>query len=180
MCILWRTKEKLTVADIINELDNNDWTSSTVATFMARLLKKGVISCDKKGKVNYYFPVLKQNEYAIDETENLISKIYKGSVKNLVATLYENKKLFNENFNLNDPRYMVFYETYVEFYNPITNQKNEYTYSYNQENQTIIINSEDFFLQNGIYNIKFENEYLKISQSIDGNDYIYYFLSAEG
>ncbi len=99
MCILWRSKEKLTVADIINELNNNDWTASTVATFMARLLKKGVISCDKKGKINYYFPVLKQSEYAIDETENLLSKIYKGSVKNLVATLYENKKLSNEDMS---------------------------------------------------------------------------------
>ena len=66
MCILWRSKEKLTVADIIKELNNNDWTASTVATFMARLLKKGVISCDKKGKINYYFPVLKQSEYALD------------------------------------------------------------------------------------------------------------------
>lgn len=116
---------------------------------------------------------IEKNEFDIKDTFN--TAWYKRGI-----ALYENKKLFNENFNLNDPRYMVFYETYVEFYNPITNQKNEYTYSYNQENQTIIINSEDFFLQNGIYNIKFENEYLKISQSIDGNDYIYYFLSAEG
>ena len=54
---------------------------------------------DKKGKINYYFPVLKQSEYALDETENLISKIYKGSVKNLVATLYENKKLSNEDMS---------------------------------------------------------------------------------
>ena len=49
-----------------------------------------------KVKINYYFPVLKQSDYALDETENLLSKIYKGSVKNLVATLYENKKLSNE------------------------------------------------------------------------------------
>ncbi len=96
MCILWKTNEKLTVADIMKQLNRNDWTASTVATFMARLLKKGVISCDKKGKTNYYFPVLKQTEYAWDETENLLSKIYKGSVKNLVAALYENKKLSGE------------------------------------------------------------------------------------
>ena len=93
MCILWKSSEKLTVSDIIKELKSNDWTASTVATFMSRLLKKGVVSCDKKGKVNYYFPVLEQSEYALDETENLLSKIYKGSVKNLVAALYENKKL---------------------------------------------------------------------------------------
>jgi BlaI family penicillinase repressor len=40
--------------------------------------------------------VLKESEYAIGETESLISKIYKGSVKNLVATLFENKKLSKE------------------------------------------------------------------------------------
>ena len=96
MCILWKSKEKMTVADIIKELKRNDWTASTVATFMSRLLKKGVISCDKKGKVNYYFPVLQQNEYALDETENLLTKIYKGSVKNLVAALYENRKLSSQ------------------------------------------------------------------------------------
>lgn len=93
MCILWESEEKMTVADIIRELKGNDWTPSTVATFMQRLLKKGVISCDKKGKINYYYPVLKQNEYDLDETENFLSKIYKGSVKKLVATLYENKRL---------------------------------------------------------------------------------------
>ena len=93
MCILWNTEEKMTVADIINKLKGNDWTASTVATFMQRLLKKGVISCDKKGKVNYYYPILKQSEYDLRETETFLSKIYRGSVKNLVATLYENKKL---------------------------------------------------------------------------------------
>ena len=96
MCVLWGSEEKLTVADVIKALNNSEWTASTVATFMARLLKKGVISCDKRGKINYYFPVLRQNEYILDETENLLSKIYKGSVKKLVATLYENKKLSKE------------------------------------------------------------------------------------
>lgn len=96
MCVLWNSDELLTVADIIKKLDNNDWSASTVATFMARLLKKEVISCERKGKVNYYYPVLKQSEYAIDETENLLAKMFKGSIKNLVATLYENKKLSKE------------------------------------------------------------------------------------
>ena len=96
MSVLWSSDELLTVADIIKRLDNNDWSASTVATFMARLLKKEVISCERRGKVNYYYPVLKQSEYAIDETENLLAKMFKGSIKNLVATLYENKKLSNE------------------------------------------------------------------------------------
>lgn len=96
MKILWRTDAKMTVADVVRELEGNDWTASTVSTFLQRLLKKEVISCDKKGKTNLYYPLLKQSEYDLRETENFLSKIYKGSVKNLVAALYENKKLSNE------------------------------------------------------------------------------------
>jgi len=96
MKILWKAEKKMTVADVVNELDGNDWTASTVSTFLQRLLKKEVISCDKKGKTNLYYPLLKQSEYDLSETESFLSKIYKGSVKNLVAALYENEKLSKE------------------------------------------------------------------------------------
>lgn len=96
MRILWNADAKMTVADVVAKLDGNDWTASTVSTFLQRLLKKNVIACDKKGKTNLYYPLLKQSEYDLSETENFLSKLYKGSVKNLVAALYENEKLSNE------------------------------------------------------------------------------------
>ena len=99
MRILWKAEKQMTVADVVRELDGNDWTASTVSTFLQRLLKKEVIACDKKGKTNLYYPLLKQSEYDLSETENFLSKIYKGSVKNLVAALYENKKLSKEDMS---------------------------------------------------------------------------------
>lgn len=99
MRILWRAEKQMTVAEVVKELDGNDWTPSTVSTFLQRLLKKEVIACDKKGKTNLYYPVLKQNEYDLSETENFLSKLYKGSVKNLVAALYENKRLSSEDMS---------------------------------------------------------------------------------
>ena len=99
MRILWKAEKQMTVADVVRELDGNDWTASTVSTFLQRLLKKEVIACDKKGKTNLYYPLHKQSEYDLSETENFLSKIYKGSVKNLVAALYENKKLSYEDMS---------------------------------------------------------------------------------
>ena len=99
MRILWKSDKQMTVADVVRELDGNDWTASTVSTFLQRLLKKGVVACDKKGKTNLYYPLLLQSEYDLSETENFLSKIYKGSVKNLVAALYENKKLSKEDMS---------------------------------------------------------------------------------
>lgn len=93
MKILWKSKNKMSVSDVVKELDDNSWTASTVSTFLQRLLKKGVIACEKKGKANLYYPLLLQKKYDLSETESFLSKLYKGSVKNLVASLYENKKL---------------------------------------------------------------------------------------
>ena len=95
MKILWNADGKMTVSDVVSALDGNDWTPSTVSTFLQRLLKKNVISCEKKGNTNLYFPVLKQKEYDMSETESFLSKIY----KNLVAALYENKKLSKEDMS---------------------------------------------------------------------------------
>ena len=91
MKILWENGGKMTVAQVTAKLSDNDWTASTVSTFLQRLLKKGVVLCEKKG--NLYFPGISQDKYDFEETENFIAKIYKGSAKSLVAALFENKKL---------------------------------------------------------------------------------------
>ena len=43
MKILWDSDEKLAVADVVSKLDGNEWSASTVSTFLQRLLKKGVV-----------------------------------------------------------------------------------------------------------------------------------------
>lgn len=96
MKVLWASDKMMTVSDVVDSLNESEWTASTVSTFLQRLLKKGVISCEKRGKTNLYYPLLLQNEYVLEETESFLSKIYKGSVKNLVAALYENDKLSQE------------------------------------------------------------------------------------
>ena len=93
MKILWANGGKMTVAQVTTKLSDNDWTATTVSTFLQRLLKKGVVLCEKKGKTNLYFPGISQDKYDFEETENFIAKIYKGSAKSLVAALFENKKL---------------------------------------------------------------------------------------
>lgn len=93
MKVLWRSQVPLTVGEVLQALGHSDWTASTVSTFLQRLLKKGVVSCQKKGRSNLYFPLLQETEYDLQETETFLSKLYKGSVKNLVAALYENQKL---------------------------------------------------------------------------------------
>lgn len=78
MKILWKSDKKMTVSEVVGALDGNDWTPSTVSTFLQRLLKKNVMPCEKNGNTNLYYQILKQNDYDMSETERFLSKIYKG------------------------------------------------------------------------------------------------------
>lgn len=77
-----------------------EWLDTVYCFYIfAEVIKKECYILLKKGNTNLYFPVLKQKEYDMSETESFLSKIYKGSVKNLVAALYENKKLSKEDMS---------------------------------------------------------------------------------
>ncbi len=95
MRILWQSDAPMTVSEVCAET-SGEWSASTVSTFLLRLLKKGVIACEKRGKTNLYYPILKQSEYTADETSSLMARLYGGSFRKMVASLYENKAVTRE------------------------------------------------------------------------------------
>ena len=99
MKILWNSDKKMTVGDVCEQLEGKEWTPSTVSTLMLRLAKKDVIAFEKQGKAHYYYPLLKQEEYTVNETQSLIEKLYDGSLKKLVASLAENKAISKDEIN---------------------------------------------------------------------------------
>ena len=87
MRILWRENRALSLSDIRTELsDKMGWETSTIATFLRRLQKKGAISVQEK-EVHYYVPNITKEEYAALKKRSLIDKLYDGSTKNFVAAL---------------------------------------------------------------------------------------------
>lgn len=99
MKVLWSEDRQFTLGDVLTALSGKGWKSTTVATLLTRLADKGVINFERRGKTHYYYPVLKQEDYNLRETKSFLSKVYNGSVKNLVASLYENKAISKEEIN---------------------------------------------------------------------------------
>lgn len=99
MKVLWSENKKFTLAQVIAALEYKDWKRTTIATLLARLADKGAISYDRKGKSHHYYAVLKQDEYNVRETKSFLKKVYNGSVKSLVASLYENEELSKEDID---------------------------------------------------------------------------------
>lgn len=96
MKVLWKAKEPISFGDILKEVAEKNWVRNTVGTMLSRLCEKGVVGFEKRGKANYYYAILKEKEYNMSETRSFLSKLYDGSIGNLVASLYENKEISKE------------------------------------------------------------------------------------
>lgn len=99
MSLLWECGTPMTAAQICEELMQRlDWGQSTVKTLLSRLYQKGAITRGKSagGGVYHYTPLISQRDYGRESADRLIGKIFGGSAKDLVASLFEDDKLTKE------------------------------------------------------------------------------------
>ena len=93
MKVLWEAENALPLAAIRERLQRTRcWEATTIKTLLSRLVSKSAVWQEKR-EVYYYSPAISEREYNDWATENLISKLYNGSAKNLVAALVNSKEL---------------------------------------------------------------------------------------
>lgn len=87
MRVLWRVGNALPVTEIRESLQKSrGWEATTVKTLISRLVAKGVLRQEKR-QVYYYSPLITEAEYNDWATHDLISRVYHGSARDLVAAL---------------------------------------------------------------------------------------------
>ena len=90
---LWR-RQPLSAEDIFATVAGaQDWSEGTVKTLLNRLLGKGAISAEKDGRRYLYRPVLKREDYVLEESANLVDRLFGGRVSSLVTHFSEREKL---------------------------------------------------------------------------------------
>lgn len=93
MQILWEADEPLTVQNVCDRLPDNKWVYKTVGTLLIRMEEKGAVISEKRGRTNYYSPVLNEEEYKKKQTKDFVSKLYNGSVKELAVSLLRSEDM---------------------------------------------------------------------------------------
>lgn len=94
MQVIWKAKRPITSNYILKELQGRrKWQLSTLMTSLSRLSDKGFVRCDRSTGSNLYTPVISENDYKTKESKHFLEKIYNNSIKNMVATLYNNEVL---------------------------------------------------------------------------------------
>ena len=97
--ILWQAEEPLPVAPIRTRLEQErGWDASTVKTLLRRLCEKGAAAAEKR-EVLYYRPLLSREEYRRWSTRSLVDRVFRGSARDLVASLVQGESLTQEDLD---------------------------------------------------------------------------------
>ncbi len=99
MKLLWHAEDALPVTYFREKLQKSKgWEPATIKTLLSRLVAKGVVRQEKRN-VYYYSPIITEKEYSAWATDDLITRLYNGSVRNLVAALVDSKGLTQEDLD---------------------------------------------------------------------------------
>ncbi len=96
MLAIWNAEdEKSITASYLEEIfgEEKGWKKTSILTFLSRLVEKGYLSCEKKGKTNFYQPLISYEKFSSKESKNILHKLYRNSLKNFVSALYDGEEL---------------------------------------------------------------------------------------
>lgn len=69
------------------------WSRSTTLTLLRRLEEKGAVAGDSEGAVKTFRPLIEREDVAVQETENLLERAYRGSLSLLVSAFTKKQTL---------------------------------------------------------------------------------------
>ncbi|MEA5083497.1 MAG: BlaI/MecI/CopY family transcriptional regulator [Lachnospiraceae bacterium] len=99
MKIIWAHKNPLTNKAIISFIPNNQWKVTTVLTLITRLIDKGFLKVEKKGRISLYSYIVSEDEYRTMCSKKFLDEFYQGSFKNFFAALYSADEISQSDFD---------------------------------------------------------------------------------
>jgi BlaI family penicillinase repressor len=94
MKVLWG-KSPLSSGEILKALQVEDpeWHPKTAQTLIGRLLTKGALGFEEKGRSYFYYPLLSEEECIDQESQSFLERVFGGSLKPMLAHFVEQRKL---------------------------------------------------------------------------------------
>ena len=97
MRVLWGAAGARTASDVVDAVaGRNDWSPRTVKTLMNRLVKKGALGFEAKGKVYWYAPRVAQDECVKTEARSFLARVFGGDSGAMLVHFVKHTKLSRE------------------------------------------------------------------------------------
>ena len=91
MRVIWASPTPVTSGEMLEHFSAKGWKIQTVSTFLTRLVEKGALKIEKRGRSNLYSPALTPEEYRRREARNVVDTMYHGSMSDFMAAFYGGK-----------------------------------------------------------------------------------------
>ncbi|MFR6291337.1 MAG: BlaI/MecI/CopY family transcriptional regulator [Peptococcaceae bacterium] len=96
MMIIWDAGEPVASPYILEQLvGEKTWAKTTVLNFLSRLVDRGFLTTEKRGRFHYFSPLISKEDYLQMESRSFLQRVHKNSLKSLVASLYDGKGIDN-------------------------------------------------------------------------------------
>lgn len=110
MQAIWHSETPISTVAIQEELQKErPWNLSALQTLLGRLVRRGFLETEKQGKSRYYAPLVTEESYLMEDSRRYFERWTGGSLRDLVACLYENHSVTRE--ELEDLRCFIEQET---------------------------------------------------------------------
>jgi len=99
MNAVWQLEPPVTsgmLLDMLNKDAKKVWKLQTIHTLLGRLINRGFLKTEKKGKERLFTPLMERDEYLQFETENFMKQYHGDSLIHLVNTMYHGEKISDE------------------------------------------------------------------------------------
>ena len=92
MKAVWKNAP-ISTNEVVELFEGGNWNPKTVQTLLARLVKKGAIGYEKRGRVFVYSPLIDEEEYRREESSSFLKKFYNGALNSMVLNFIDGDKL---------------------------------------------------------------------------------------
>ena len=97
MQAIWHIEPPASTSAVREELQKErPWNLSALQTLLGRLVRRGFLQTEKRGKSRYYTPLVTEEDYLAEDSRRYFQKWTGGSLRDLVACLYVNHSVTKE------------------------------------------------------------------------------------
>ena len=93
---LWEASPR-TGRELVDALKlKKNWSKSTTLTMLRRMTEKRLILCDESGEVRKYSSLVNRETAVLQETNDFLNRVFRGSVGLMMSTLTQKRDLSRE------------------------------------------------------------------------------------
>lgn len=96
MKVVW-ARPPVTANQVVSALENQaQWKPKTIQTLLSRLVRKGALAFDRRGREYLFRPLINAEDFAHAASRSFLHRLFDGEIAPFLACFLEHEKLTRE------------------------------------------------------------------------------------